>query len=174
MSKEEIIILTAAASVGIAFAIHAHLHNAKRGKEMSRQLKEFQKLRIPKDKFIQIFNSIHIEDPKVKDVWDCMSEALGNEAWPELILDMLLFIQGQSTLSGFNEFGIDDQDFPDHSVDPTDNVCLHFRLNEYYCSKSKLITAYKSLAKALKKADIHSWAMWTGDHDTTKYQERFL
>lgn len=174
MFKEEIFILIIAASIGIAFAVNGQRHYLKYEKGKHRQYKDFQKKLIPEAKFVRIFNSILIKDPKVKEVWECMSESIGNEGSPELLLDMLLSIQGESTLCGFNEFGIDDQDFSDDSVPTEDTVCLRFKLNYYYCSKSKLIAAHKKLVQALKEEGIHSYVIWRSDYDAVKYKERFF
>jgi uncharacterized iron-regulated membrane protein len=169
MGKEVVLVLIIAGLTGIAFGVQAHLKNFKQ-----QQIKEFEKKIIPPEKFMRIFNQVKIQDPEVKNVWDCMQEALGHEAYGELILEMLLSLTGVSALSGFNEFWINDQDFGDKKRSKKDTVCLNFKGADFYCSKTKLISAYHSLLRALKNEGIHSWVVWDGDNKKTKYKERFF
>lgn len=174
MNKVEIFMLILVALAGIAFSVHAQLNYNKHGHVPKKISNEFRKKLIPKEKFIRILKTIPIRDPEVKTVWESMCEAAGNEneAYPELILEMLTSLTNQSALTGFNEFWIDDDCHSNESNKEEDKVCLGFRMTKTYCSKTKLIAAYTKLLEALKKEGIHSWVIWNGDSSSEEYTER--
>jgi hypothetical protein len=107
--------------------------------------------RILEDDVVQFLNlaeSIAINDPETREVWMYLLEAVKScrDSTPGLMLEMLNTLDGGAGRIGFNELFLDELS---GDSDRAEMYYLAFEKSTITCSKQKLLDAYHELIKIL-------------------------